>query len=373
MLSARPVGGASHLLRGRWAVTRIAQLEPTRVTVGVDTHRDVHVAVALDQLGRRLGEIELATTRAGYQRLLAWAERFGAVEAFGIEGTGCYGAGLARHLGARKVLVIEVMRPNRQTRRHKGKSDPTDAEAAARAVLSAEAAGSPKAGDDLVEMIRVLRVARSTAMKARTQAINALRSLLVTAPPKLRDELRALSTSRLVGKAARLRPGPLDSPLTASKLALRHLARRYQALEAEITSLDTQLAQLTAAASPRLLEAFGADTAGALLVAAGDNPERLRSEAAFSMLCGSSPINASSGKTNRHRLNRGGNRQANAALHRIVLVRMRYHQPTRTYVDRRTSEGKSKREIMRCLKRYVAREVYTALTQPGEQKLARAA
>jgi len=178
-------------------------------------------------------------------------------------------------------------------------------------------------------MIRVLRVARSTAMKARTQAINALRSLLVTAPPELRDELRALSTSRLVGKAARLRPGPLDSPLTASKLALRHLARRYQALEAEITSLDTQLAQLTAAASPRLLEAFGvgADTAGALLVAAGDNPERLRSEAAFSMLCGSSPINASSGKTNRHRLNRGGNRQANAALHRIVLVRMRYHQP----------------------------------------------
>ena len=356
-------------------MTRIAQLEPTRVTVGVDTHRDVHVAVALDQLGRRLGEIELATTRAGYQRLLAWAERFGAVEAFGIEGTGCYGAGLARHLGARKVLVIEVMRPNRQTRRRKGKSDPTDAEAAARAVLSAEAAGSPKAGDDLVEMIRVLRVARSTAMKARTQAINALRSLLVTAPPELRDELRALSTSRLVDKAARLRPGPLDSPLTASKLALRHLARRYQALEAEITSLDTQLAQLTAAASPRLVEAFGvgADTAGALLVAAGDNPERLRSEAAFSMLCGSSPINASSGKTNRHRLNRGGNRQANAALHRIVLVRMRYHQPTRAYVDRRTSEGKSKREIMRCLKRYVAREVYTALTQPGEQKLARAA
>ena len=279
-------------------MTRIAQLEPTRVTVGVDTHRDVHVAVALDQLGRRLGEIELATTRAGYQRLLAWAERFGAVEAFGIEGTGCYGAGLARYLGARKVLVIEVMRPNRQTRRRKGKSDPTDAEAAARAVLSAEAAGSAKAGDDLVEMIRVLRVARQTAIKARTQAI-----------------------------------------------------------------------------SPRLLEAFGvgADTAGALLVAAGDNPERLRSEAAFSMLCGSSPINASSGKTNRHRLNRGGNRQANAALHRIVLVRMRYHQPTRTYVDRRTSEGTSKREIMRCLKRYVAREVYTTLTQPDDKKLARAA
>jgi transposase len=272
------------------------------------------------------------------------------------------------------MLVIEVMRPNRQTRRRKGKSDPTDAEAAARAVLSAEAAGSPKAGDDLVEMIRVLRVARGSAIKARTQAINALRSLLVTAPPELRDQLRALSTTRLVGKAAQLRPGTLASPLAVSKLALRHLARRCQTLEAEIGSLDGQLARLTATASPQLIGAFGvgADTAGALLVAAGDNPDRLRSEAAFSMLCGSSPIKASSGKTNRHRLNRGGNRQANAALHRIVLVRLRYHQATKDYVDRRTSEGKSKREIIRCLKRYVAREIYAALTQTGHQKLAQA-
>lgn len=356
-------------------MTRIAQLEPTRVTVGVDTHRDVHVAVALDQLGRRLGEIELVTTRAGYQRLLAWAGSFGAVEVFGIEGTGCYGAGLARHLRARRVVVIEVMRPNRQTRRRKGKSDPTDAEAAARAVLSAEVTGSPKAGDHLVEMIRVLRVARQTAIKARTQAINALRSLLVTAPAELRDELRALSTTRLVGKAAQLRPGEQVSPLSASKLGLRHLARRYQFLEAEISSLDAQLAQLTVHASPQLTGLFGigTDTAGALLVAAGDNPDRLRSEAAFSMLCGSSPIPASSGQTHRYRLNRGGNRQANAALHRIVLVRMRYHQQTKDYVRRRTSEGKSKREIIRCLKRYVAREVYTALTQRAQGNLARAA
>jgi len=353
----------------------MAQLEPTHVTVGVDTHRDVHVAVALDQLGRRLDQIELAATRAGYERLLAWASSLGVVAVFGVEGTGCYGAGLARYLGARRVLVVEVMRPNRQTRRRRGKSDPTDAEAAARAVLSGEAAGAPKAGDDLVEMIRVLRVARSSAIKARTQAINALRSLLVTAPPELREQLGARSTSRLVDKAARLRPGHLGSPLAASKLALRQLARRCQTLEAEITSLDAELVQLTAAASPRLIETFGvgADTAGALLVAAGDNPERLRSEAAFSMLCGSSPIKASSGKTNRHRLNRGGNRQANAALYRIVLVRMRYHQPTRAYVVRRTSEGKSKREIIRCLKRYVAREIYTALTQTSGQKLARAA
>jgi transposase len=225
-------------------VARISQLERTRVTVGVDTHRDVHVAVALDQLGRRLDQIELATTRAGYERMLAWAVSLGVVEAFGVEGTGCYGAALARHLRAREMLVIEVMRPSRQTRRRKGKSDPTDAEAAARAVLSAEAAGSPKAGDDLVEMIRVLRVARGTAIKARTQAINALRSLLVTAPPELRDQLRALPTTRLVGKAAQLRPGTLASPLAVSKLALRHLARRCQTLEAEIGSLDGQLARL---------------------------------------------------------------------------------------------------------------------------------
>jgi transposase len=297
------------------------------------------------------------------------------VAVFGIEGTGCYGAGLARYLRAHDVLVVEVMRPNRQTRRRKGKSDPTDAEAAAGAVLSAEAAGAPKAGDHLVEMVRVLRVARSSAIKARTQAINALRSLLVTAPPERGERLRARSTGRLVDIAAQLRPGALGGPLAASKLALKQLARRCQTLEAEITSLDCELAKLTAAASPRLIEAFGvgADTAGALLVAVGDNPERLRSEGAFSMLCGSSPIKACSGKTNRHRLNRGGNRQANRALYRIVLVRMRYHQPTRDYVVRRTSEGKSKREIIRCLKRYVAREVYTLLRQAGEQKLARAA
>lgn len=224
-------------------------------------------------------------------------------------------------------------------------------------------------------MIRVLRVARGSAIKARTQAINALRALLVTAQPELRDQLRWLSTTRLVGKAAQLRPGALASPLAASKLALRHLAGRCQTLEAEIGRLDGQLARLTTTASPQLIGAFGvgADTVGALLVAAGANPDRLRSEAAFSMLCGSSPIKASSSKTNRHGLNRGGNRQANAALHRIVLVRLRYRHATKDYVQRRTSEGKSKPEITRCLKRYVAREIHSALTQTGDHKPARAA
>ena len=374
MLSARSVGVRCPIYHEEMVVTRIAQFEPTRVTVGVDTHRDAHVAVALDQLGRRLGQLEIATTRAGYAQLLAWAESFGEVVVFAVEGCGCYGAGLARHLGAQHVRVVEVMRANRQTRRRKGKSDPTDAEAAGRAVLAGEAAAAPKSGDDVVEMIRVLRVVRVTAMKARTQAINALRSLLVTAPPELRDQLRALSSVKLVRSAARFRPGAQDSPLAASKLALRLLACRYQALDHEIAGLDAQLEQLTAQASPQLIESFGVgpEAAAALLIAAGDNPGRLHSEAAFSMLCGSSPVAASSGKTIRYRLNRGGNRQANAALYRIVLVRMRYHQPTKDYVDRRTSEGKSKPEIIRCLKRYVAREVYTALKQTGETNHARA-
>ena len=200
-------------------------------------------------------------------------------------------------------------------------------------------------------MLRSLPVARTTAMRARTQAVNALRSLVVTAPAELREQLRGLSTVRLVRVAATLDPGSLTSPTAAAMLALGTLARRYQALDAEITALDSELDRLTATAAPRLLALFGVgpEVAGALLVAAGDNPQRLRSEAGFSMLCGSSPIQASSGKTTRHRLNRGGDRQANAALYRIVLVRLRWHQPTKHYVVRRAAEGKSKKEIIRCL------------------------
>jgi transposase len=346
-------------------MTTIAHDRPSRVTVGVDTHRDIHVAVALDELGRRLDALEVPTTRRGYERLVTWAERLGKVEVFGVEGTGCYGAGLARTLLPRNYQVIEVIRPNRQVRRRRGKSDLTDAEAAARAVQSGEASSLAKSGDHLVEMIRVLRIARVTCLKARTQAINALRSLTVSAPLELRDQLRGLSPAGLIETAGRFRPGSELTTVAATKTAMRTLARRYQALDSECEELDQRLAELTAEAAPQLLShvGVGPDVAGALLVAAGDNPERLHSEAAFSMMCGSSPVPASSGKTIRHRLNRGGNRSANAALHRIVLVRMRHHQPTRDYVERRTTEGKTKREIMRCLKRYVAREVYAVLAE----------
>jgi transposase len=292
-----------------------------------------------------------------------------------VEGTGCYGAALARFLVAHGQVVLEVNRPDRQARRRRGKSDPVDAEAAARAVQAGEVTAVPKASSGYVEMLRSLRVARATAVKARTQAINALKALVVTAPQNLREQLRGRSATMLVREAAALRPGPLEDPTAAAKLALRTLARRHQALSAEITTLDTELDRLVAKAAPGLVALFGIgpDSAGALLVAAGDNPDRLRSDAAFSMLCGSSPIQASSGKTVRHRLNRGGDRQANAALHRIVVVRLRWHQPTKDYMARRLTEGKSKNEIIRCLKRYVAREVFAVLNQMDQDALTPAA
>jgi transposase len=347
------------------AITTVAHPELARITVGVDTHGDVHVAHAKDGLGRRLATVSVPTTPHGYAGLLAWARGLGQVEAFGVEGTGSYGAGLARFLHAAGQVVLEVNRPDRSARRRHGKSDPLDAEAAARAVQAGEVSVIPKAGDGIVEMIRSLRVVRATAVKARTQASNALKGLLVTAPAELREQLRELSTIQLVRAAVRLTPGTLDTPLAAAMLALRTLAARHAALTAEVKALETELDRLTAKAAPGLVARFGVgpEVAGALLVAAGDNPGRLRSEAAFSMLCGSSPIPASSGKTTRHRLNRGGDRQANAALYRIVIVRLRHDQRTKDYLARRMQQGKSKREVIRCLKRYVAREIFAVLNQ----------
>jgi transposase len=346
------------------AMTTLAQQDQLGVTVGVDTHRDQHVAVALDHLGRRLGELSVPTEPAGYADLLSWAESFGAPEAFGIEGTASYGAGLTRWLRARGLAVIEVNRPNRQARRRMGKSDPADAEAAARAVLSGEASATPKTGDDQVESIRMLRIARAGANKARTAAINALKGLIVTSPEALAAELKGLSTRRLVDHTARFRPGPLISTTAGAKAAMASIARRIKELETEIAALNADLEPLVAEACPALIALYGVgtDSAGTLLVSAGDNPDRLSSEGSAAKLWGVAPIEASSGLTKRHRLNRGGDRQANAALYRIVIVRMHHHQPTRDYVERRIKEGKSKREIMRCLKRYVVREVYSALT-----------
>jgi len=349
----------------------LAQLDSARVIIGVDTHKDEHVAVAIDERGALLGQFGLAATAVGYADLEAWALSLGPVIAFGVEGTGSYGAGLARSLAGRDHTVIEVNRPDRSTRRRVGKSDPIDAEMAARSVLAGVATGQPKSGDDYVEMIRMLKVAKDSAVRARTQAINQIKALIVTAPQELRVSLTGDSTHKLVARCLALRPGSLTTPTAAAKHALRSLARRHQQLGAERDDLAAQLDVLTATTAPMLRATFGigVDTAAALLVAAGDNPQRLRSEPAFAALCGTNPIPASSGKSQRHRLNRGGNRQANAALHRIAVVRLRWHQPTKDYADRRTTEGKTKPEIIRCLKRYIAREVYAILQHPADQHI----
>jgi transposase len=331
----------------------------------VDTHLDFHVAVVMDRLGRRLDELKVPTTKKGYGELLRWAEGFGLVACAGVEGTSSYGAGLARHLKAAGITVVEVERPKRRHYlRPNGKSDPIDAESAARAVLAGEATGVPKSGDGKVEMIRTLRAARRSAVKARVQAVNLLQAMLVTAPEQLRHRLRGLPIKELVAVVARFRPGgdPKDVE-TATRFALRSVARRHETLSEEIAELDTQLKRLVAEVAPELLVLPGVGTnhAATLLVLAGDNPDRLKSEASFASLCGVSPVEASSGKVVRHRLNRGGNRDANRALHMVCVVRMGSDRRTRSYVAKRTAEGKSKWEIMRCLKRYIAREVYRVL------------
>ncbi len=338
------------------------------IIIGIDTHKDVHAAVAINGIGARLGATTIPTTPAGYQTLRAWAEAFGTIRAFGIEGTGSFGAGLSRFLQANGHSVIDVNRPNRQFRHQHGKSDPLDAESAARAVLNGEADTRPKTGTGTVEMIRHLKVARDTAVKSRTQAMVTLKTLVITAPAALRQTLDAVQGKMaLIRHLVALRPGPMTSTVASAKTALRAIARRWLILNAEIKAHDADLESLTSAHAPAMLKAPGiaTGTVAEMLILAGDNPQRIRSEAAFAKLCGVCPIPASSGKSSRSRLNRGGNRQANATLYRVVIVRMRHHQPTLDYVRKRTAEGKTKREIIRCLKRFVAREIFGYLCKLG--------
>ena len=339
---------------------------PSAITGGVDTHLDVHVAAALDPTGELLGVESFDTTPAGYAQLHDWLCSFGELERVGVEGTGSYGAGLTRHLHAEGVKVIEVDRPNRQKRRRRGKSDTQDAISAARAAQSGDSCGEAKTRDGNVESMRVLRVARSSARKARTQCLNQMRSIISTAPEPIRAELRHLNVHRLIERASAYRPGHKRDVTSLTKVSLRMLARRAAALEAEIGEIDTILEQLVNETAPELIArpGIGVDSASTLLVAAGDNPERLRSEATFAHLCGASPLDASSGKQEHHRLNRGGDRQANSALWRIVITRMVYDPRTTAYIERRMKEGLTKKEAFRCLKRYIAREVYNALPRP---------
>jgi transposase len=337
----------------------------TGVTGGVDTHSSTHHAAAIDQVGRLLGTREFQADPEGYAQLLEWLPSFGTLVRIGVEGTGSYGAGLTRFLRSRGVQVLEVNRPDRRARRVRGKSDPLDAESAAPRALAGEDRVTPKDTTTIVESIRVLRIARSGAVKSRTAAYNQLKDLIITAPDVVREQLRGKTLPRVAKESSRLRPDPtrLADPTHATKLALRSVAGRVHDLDTEIAELDAHLARLVKVAAPRTLALVGVGTehAGQLLITAGGNPERLRSEAAFAALCAACPIPASSGKTNRHRLKPAGDRDANKALFMITLSRLRYRPATRAYAQRRQAEGLSKRETIRCLRRYVAREIYHAV------------
>jgi transposase len=341
--------------------------------VGVDTHKYVHVAVALDEVGAVIGQTSIPVGRAGYAQLRRWVAELSGQDdqvAYGVEGCGSYGAGLASFLRRAGDRVIEVNRSDRSVRHRRGKDDTIDAENAARAVLSGAATAVPKTGDGVVEMIRQVKIAKDTATKARSQAIITLKTIIVNAPAELRERLEPLGDKALIEECRNLRYESMSEPADAACYTLRALANRYYALDQETRLHDRVLTTLTTRAAPALTSLFGIaeDSASELLIVVGDNPERIHSEAALAKLCGTCPIPASSGKTTRHRLNRGGHRQANAALHRILVVRMRFHEPTIAYVNRRTTEGKTKKEIMRCLKRLLIREIYQIIVAPHKKE-----
>jgi len=337
-----------------------------RVVAGVDAHTDEHHVAVLDAQGRLLGAAAFPTSSDGYARLIEWLQQHGQVVRIGVESTGAYAAGLVRALRAQTIDVVEVNQPHAHAHQRLGKSDAIDAELAARAALSGSAKAVPKRTDGIVEAIRQLSIVRAGALKARTAALQQLDDLVITAPQALRDELSQRRT--LKGRAAlclRLRPDHrrLHEPLQAAKFALRDLARRVEQLEREADELDQQLERLVATAAPRTLALYGVgpQSASQLLITAGQNIARVRGEAAFARLCGAAPIEASSGRTNRHRLDFGGDRQANRALHMVAVVRLRHCEQTQAYAKKRAAEGLSKRDILRCLKRYIARQTHATL------------
>ena len=338
-----------------------------QVYAGVDTHKDTHVGAVIDRLGRLLDTRSFSTSNAGYEDLRNWMNALGPVAAIGVEGTGSYGAGLMRYLRNHGEVVKEVNRPNRQMRRRHGKNDAVDAEAAARAVLAEEAAGEPKSQDGIIETIRLYRLLLVTFRKERTALVNTLRNVLITGPDDLRQRLEPLAAGALLDHCARLRPqGEVDDPSHAARATLRALGRQIAGLDVQLKDVRHTLTDLATTANPELMAAQGVDvdSASILLVAVGDNQERFHTESSFAAFCGVSPIEASSGENCRHRLNRGGNRQANNALWRIAMIRLQTDPRTKEYAARRKAQGKTPRDIIRCLKRFIAREIYRILTDP---------
>lgn len=333
-----------------------------RIVGGVDTHKDLHVAAVVDDHDRILGTSSFAATRQGYRQMLAWMRSLGQLQRVEIESTGSYGAGLLRFLQAAGIEVLEITAPDRQDRRRRGKNDDLDAQNAAHAALAGARTVTPRTRDGMVESLRVLKACRKTAVTARRVALQMIHNTIICAPDILRDQLRHMTRMQLVRTLAAWRPDltAYREVEAAYRISLKSLARRYIELHDEIADLDMMIKAIVEDLAPELVarNSIGHNGAAQLLLTAGDNPERLKSEASFAALCGASPVPASSGKTVRHRLNRGGDRAANSALHIIAIGRLRTDEKTKTYVARRIAEGHSKLEAIRNLKRYIAREVF---------------
>lgn len=361
LVLAKPFGGTRS--------TRMnSKDEPTRGVVGgVDTHKDLHVAAVVDHQDRVLGSRSFASTRQGYRQMLAWMRSFGELQRVGVESTGSYGAGLLRFLQQAGVTVLEVTAPDRQDRRKRGKNDDLDAQNAAHAAFSGRGTVTPRSRDGMIEALRVLVACRKTAVTARRIALQMIHNTIVAAPDGLRDQLRVMTRMQLVRTLAAWRPDltAYRDVEAAYRISLKSLGRRYLELHDEIADLDAMIAAIVEELAPNLIARNSISHVGAaqLLLTAGGNPERMRSEASFAALCGVSPVPASSGKTVRHRLNRGGDRAANSALHIIAIGRLRTDQRTREFVARRIAEGHSKLDAIRALKRYLAREVFTLIMQ----------
>jgi len=332
---------------------------------GVDTHKDLHVAAVVDDLDRVLDTQSFATTRQGYRMMLAWMRSFGELRRIGIESTGSYGAGLLRYMQSADVEVLEVTTPDRQDRRKRGKNDDLDAANAAHAAFAGQRTVTPKGRNGMVESLRVLKACRKSAVNARRIALQMIQNTIIAAPDRLRDQLRSMTRMQLIRTLAAWRPDltAYRDLEAAYRISLKSLARRYLELHDEIADFDVMIAAIVQELAPELIarNSIGHNSAAQLLLTAGDNPERLKSEASFAALCGVSPVPASSGKTTRHRLNRGGDRAANSALHIIAIGRLRTDGRTKTYVARRVAEGHSKLEAIRALKRYIAREVFSII------------
>ena len=341
------------------------------VVGGVDTHKDLHVAAVVDEHDQVLGCQSFATTRHGYKLMLAWMRSFGPLRRIGVEATGTYGAGLLRYLQKASVEVLEVTTPDRQDRRKRGKNDDLDAQNAAHAAFAGKRTVTPKSRDGMIEALRVLKACRKTAVAARRVALQMIHNTVVSAPDELRDMVRALTRMELIRTLAAWRPDMTDyrNITSAYRITLRSLARRYLELHDEIADLDGMIRAIVDEFAPDLVarNAIGHESAAQLLLTAGDNVGRLHSEAAFAALCGVSPVPASSGRTTRHRLNRGGDRAANSALHIIAIGRLRTDPKTKAYIAKRVAEGHSKLEAIRCLKRYIAREVFSLIRKRSRE------